>query len=278
MRKFLSFAIALLLCLQGFQSFTQSLRYNISMPYTSLGAYSSRQTDPFGFTGNQAALARLESAGVGIWGEKRFMLSETSVYGLAAGIPTKLGNFGVQVNYSGFSNFNDNKVGLAYARSLGKLLDLGVQFNYYGYRIPQYGNASAVNFEIGAIMHFSEKFHGGIHAYNPVGGKLGKLEDEKLAAAYKIGLGYDATDNFYVSTEIIKEEDKPVNVIGGVQYQFMKKFFARAGFISETGSAFGGAGVGWQNLRLDIAANYHPQLGFSPGILLIANFKKEKEK
>lgn len=277
MRKFLSVAAAgWLLLFSDTASQAQSLRYNISMPYTSLSAYSSRQTDPFGFTGNQAALARLESAGIGVWGERRFMLSETSVYGLAAGIPTKMGNFGVQLNYSGFSNFNDNKVGLAYARSLGKFLDLGVQFNYYGYRIPQYGNASAINFEIGAIMHFSEKFHGGIHAYNPVGGKLGKAEEEKLASAYKIGVGYDATDNFYISTEIIKEEDKPVNVIGGIQYQFVKKFFARAGFISETGSAFGGAGVGWKNLRLDVAANYHPQLGFSPGILLIVNFKKEQ--
>ncbi|RYY49683.1 MAG: hypothetical protein EOO06_06270 [Chitinophagaceae bacterium] len=277
MRKILaSFCTALLLF--AATAAAQSLRYNISMPYTGLGAYSSRQTDPFGFTGNQAALAKLESAGVGVWGERRFMLTETSVYGLAAGIPTRMGNFGVQLNYSGFSNFNDNKVGLAYARNLGKFLDLGVQFNYYGYRIPEYGSASAVNFEIGAIMHFSDKFNGGIHAYNPVGGKLGKLENEKLASAYKLGLGYDATDNFYISAEIVKEEDRSVNVIGGVQYQFMKKFFARAGFLSESGSAFGGAGVGWKNFRLDIAANYHPQLGFSPGILLIANFKQEKEK
>lgn len=276
MRKLLCVAIAGCILLVSETLQAQSLRYNITMPYTSLSAYSSQQTDPFGFTGNQAALAKLETAGVGLWAERRFMLTETSVYGLAAGFPTKKGNFGVQVNYSGFSNFNDNKIGLAYARSLGKFLDLGVQFNYYGYRIPQYGNASAINFEIGAIMHFSEKFHGGIHAYNPVGGKLGKMEDEKLAAAYKLGLGYDATDNFYISTEIVKEEDKPVNVIGGVQYQFVKKFFVRAGFLSESGSAFGGAGVGWRNLRLDVSANYHPQLGFSPGILLIANFKKEK--
>lgn len=279
MRKFLCVAIAAVLCLFTYHSLqAQSLRYNISMPYTSMGAYSSRQTDPFGFTGNQAALAKLESAGVGVWGERRFMLSETSVYGLAAAVPTKMGNFGLQLNYSGFTNFNDNKIGLAYARSLGKLVDLGVQFNYYDYRIPQYGNASAINFEIGAIMHFSEKFHGGVHVYNPVGGKLGKVQDEKLASAYKLGLGYDASDNFYISTEIIKEEDKAVNVIGGIQYQFMEKFFARAGFISETGSAFGGAGVGWKNFRLDVAANYHPQLGFSPGLLLIANFKKEKAK
>jgi len=247
------------------------------MPYVSLGAYSTKQSDPFAFTNNQAALAQVKAGSAGVFGERRFMLTENSVYGLAAALPTNLGNFGVQVNYAGFKNFNENKIGLAYARKLGRLLDLGVQFNYYGYRIPQYGNASSVNFEIGAIMHFSDRFNGGIHVYNPVGGDLGKEGNEKLASAYKLGLGYDATDNFYVSAEIIKEEDKAVNVTGGIQYQFLKQFFARAGFISETGSGFAGLGLGWKNLRLDVSGSYHPQLGFSPGILLIVNFKGNKE-
>ena len=111
--------------------------------------------------------------------------------------------------------------------------------------------------------------------YNPVGGKLG--EDEKLASAYKLGLGYDASENFFVSGEIVKEEDKPVNVVAGVQYQFAKQFFARAGFLSESSTAFVGVGAGWKNLRVDIAASYHPQLGFSPGILFISNFGNKKE-
>ena len=243
------------------------------MPYTSLGAYSTKQADVFSFGNNQAALASVKTTSVGIYGERRFLLSETSLYSLAAAIPTSLGNFGLQLNYSGFKNFNESKIGLAYSRSLGSKLDIGVQFNYYGYRIPTYGNASTINFEAGAIVHFSEKLSGGIHIYNPVAGKLGKSSDEKLAAAYKLGLGYDASDNFYVSAEIIKEEDKPVNVTGGIQYHFKKQFFVRAGFVSETTSGFGGVGIAWKNLRLDIAANYHPQLGFSPGLLLIANFK-----
>ena len=242
------------------------------MPYLSLGAYSTKQTDPFAFTNNQAALAQVKGSTAGVFGERRFMLSENSVYGVAAAFASSHGNFGVQVNYAGFKNFNENKMGLAYARKLGKLLDVGVQFNYYGYRIPQYGNASSVNFEAGAIMHFSEKLNGGVHVYNPVGGKLGKTGEEKLASAYKLGLGYDVTDNFYVSAEMIKEEDRDINVTGGVQYQFAKQFFARAGFMSETGSSFAGFGLGWKNMRLDVSGSYHPQLGFSPGILLIVNF------
>jgi hypothetical protein len=247
------------------------------MPYTSLGAYSVKQSDPFGFTNNQAALAQIKGATAGVFGERRFMLSENSVYSLAAAFPTSKGNFGVQVNYAGFKNFSENKAGLAYARKLGKLLDVGVQFNYYGYSVPQYGNSTSVNFEIGAILHFSDKLSGGVHAYNPVGGSLGKGGEEKLASAYKLGLGYDASENFYVSAEMVKEEDKPVNVITGVQYQFAKQFFARAGVMSETGSGFAGLGLGWKNMRLDISGSYHPQLGFSPGVLLVVNFKDSQK-
>lgn len=260
----------------------QSLRYSLAQPYISLSAYSSKQTDPLSFTGNQTALTQVKSAGIGVFGERRFMQSETSNYTLGASFPTRLGNFGIQLNYAGFKNFNEHKIGLAYARKLGKLLDVGVQFNYYGYRIPAYGNTSTINFEIGAMLHLTDQLNAGLHVYNPVGGKLGtsaslSIDKEKLASAYKFGLGYDASDRFFISSEIIKEEDKAVNVIAGLQYQFAKQFFAKAGFISESTTAYAGAGVAWKNLRLDISSGYHPQLGFSPGLLLIMNFKPKKE-
>ncbi|MEY2917240.1 MAG: hypothetical protein RIS73_954 [Bacteroidota bacterium] len=260
----------------------QSLRYSIALPYIGLAAYSTQQPDPLSFTANQAALAKTKQAAVGIYGEQRFLLAATSSYALATTIPTKMGSFGVQLNYSGFKNFNENKIGLAYAKSLGNKVDIGIQFNYYGYRIPSYGNAAAVNFEAGAIIHFTDKLNGGIHIYNPVGGKLGASTsfnsgDEKLASVYTFGLGYDASDHFFVSGEIIKEEDKPVNVIAGGQYHFAKQFFIRTGFMSESLAVFAGAGIGWKNLRLDVCGSYHPQLGISPGILLIANFGNKKE-
>lgn len=255
----------------------QSLRYSIAQPYISLSAYSGRQNDPLSFSGNQAALASAKNTGVGVFGERRFLLKETSTYTLGVTLPTRLGNIAVLLNYAGFKNFNENKLGLAYAKRLGKFVDVGVQFNYYGYRVPAYGSTSSLNFEIGALLHLTDKLNAGIHVYNPVGGKLGKNSDEKLASSYKAGLGYDASDRFFICAEIIKEEDKPVNVIAGLQYHFAKQFFAKGGFISESGSVYAGAGVGWKNLRLDISSGYHPQLGFSPGLLLIVNFKSKTE-
>ena len=252
----------------------QSLRYSVGMPYLNLSAYSTKQLDPFSFTGNQAALAKATTGGVGVYGERRFLLADNSVYALATTIPTKLGSFGLQLNYAGFQNFNEQKAGLAYGRSLGDKVDIGIQFNYYGYKIPTYQNGTAVNFEGGAIFHFSEKLNAGVHVYNPVGGTIDKANDEKLAAVYKFGLGYDASENFYVSSEIVKEENLPVNVTGGFQYRFKKQFFARAGFRSDNNTGYGGVGFLYEKLRIDVAASFHPQLGISPAILLIYNFKE----
>jgi hypothetical protein len=115
--------------------FSQTLRYSVSMPYIGLAAYSQQQNDVFSFTGNQAALAQQKNAAIGVYGEQRFLMADNNSYALAAAFPSKMGNFGVKLNYAGFSNFNENAVGLAYGRSLGKTVDIGIQFNYYGYRI-----------------------------------------------------------------------------------------------------------------------------------------------
>jgi predicted porin len=112
--------------------------------------------------------------------------------------------------------------------------------------------------------------------HNPVGGKFGKQLSEKLASVYSFGLGYDASDNCFVSTVFSKEEDQPVNIIAGMQYQFAQQFFMRIGVNSNTTSVFAGIGAGWKKMRVDIAANYHPQLGFSPGILFLCYFGNKK--
>jgi hypothetical protein len=254
--------------------FGQTLRQPVSAVYVGLGAYSTAHTDAFSFTNNQAALAQIKNTTAGIYGERRFMLTETSVYAAALAIPSSLGNFGVNIKYLGFKNFNESQLGLAYGRSLGKAVDIGVQFNYYGYRVPGYNSASTVTIEAGALLHLTDKLHAGIHVYNPVGGGFNKT-DEKLTAAYTVGLGYDASDKFFVSAELVKEENFPVNLNAGVQYHFAKQFFARAGVATATSAAYAGLGLGWSNLRLDITGSYHPQLGISPGLLLMIQMGKK---
>lgn len=254
----------------------QSLRRPVAASYIGLGAYSINHIDVFSFSSNQAALAQIKSPAIGVYGERRFLLSATNMYSAVVAMPTEHGNFGFQADYFGYKNYNESQLGIAYARSLGTKLDLGIKFNYYSFRIPGYQNASAVNFEIGAIAHLTEKLHAGVHFYNPVGGNLSKTGNEKLGSIYKFGIGYEASENFIISAEIVKQEDLPVNINAGVQYNFAKQFFARFGIASENESPYAGAGISWDNLRLDVSASYHPQLGVSPGLMLIVNFKSRQ--
>lgn len=257
----------------------QAVRQPIGARYVGLGAYSKNFADVYSATQNQAALANIKSAAVGVYGERRFLTEELNLYSAILAVPTKSGGtFGVQADYFGFKNYNETQLGLAYARSLGSKIDIGVKFNYYGVKIPAYGDASAVNFEAGALLHLTDKLHAGFHVFNPVGGKIGKNEnEEKLAAIYKAGLGYEASDKFFISTEVVKQEDQEVNVNIGFQYNFLRQFLIRGGIATATNNSFVGVGLSVKQFRLDVAASYHPQLGFTPGLLVLFDFGKQKE-
>lgn len=254
----------------------QTVRRPVAALYTGLGAYSLNHVDVFSFNNNQASLAQAKNISAGVYGERRFMLDELSFYQLAIGVPSKSGNFGVKAGYFGFSEYNESQIGLAYARKLGTKLDVGVQFNYNGVQVSGYGNASAVNFEIGTILHLTDKLNAGVHAYNPVGGRFGKNAEEKLASVYTIGLGYEASDKFFVGAEIEKEENQVVNINAGMQYRFLPQVMARAGIATNTSNIYAGVGLFLKTFRIDVVASYHPQLGITPGLLLIYSSSKKK--
>lgn len=254
------------------------MRRPVAALYTGLGAYSIDHADVFSFTSNQASLAQMQNASAGAYGERRFLLDELALYQLAIAVPTKSGNFGVKAGYYGFSDYNESQIGLAYGRKLGTKVDVGVQFNYNAISISSYGNSSAINFEIGTVLHLTEKLHAGVHAYNPVGGKFGKNQEEKLASVYTAGFGYEASDKFFVSAEIEKEEDQPVNVNAGMQYKFLPQLSARVGIATNTSNIYAGVGFTLKSFQLDVVAGYHPQLGVTPGLLLLYNFSKKNNE
>src|SRR5574337_570431 len=144
----------------------QTIHSPLSVGYIKTNTYSSFHNDAFSFSGNQAALATIKNISVGMYGERKFMLADLTSYQLAFALPSSSGNFGLQASYSGSASYNQSTLGLAYARNVGKI-DVGAQFNYQQFKITGYRNASAVNFEVKAILHVSDQFQTGVHVYNP---------------------------------------------------------------------------------------------------------------
>ena len=254
----------------------QTTHHFSASDYTGAGAYSKKFTDVFSFTANPAALSQTALFGAGIFSERKFLLKELNIYTIAVAIPSAYGGIGIAARYSGFSEYNETQLGLAYGKSLG-LIDIGVQFNYSAIRIAGFGNSGVVHADAGMVWHVMEKLHTGVHIMNVVAGKLSGNKEEKPALIYKLGFGYEASDIIFISTEIQKEENKPVTLIAVLQYIVAGKFYLRGGITTATGSPWLGAGWSWKNFRIDITSSYHPQLGISPGLLLIFSDKKKKD-
>ena len=256
----------------------QVVRQPVSVLYPALGAYSKNFSDIFSGTSNQASLATLKTAAFAVYGERRFMLDELNTYTTIIAIPTTSGTVGFQADYFGSSSFNESRIGVIYGRKITSAIDVGVKFNYLLVKVAGYGAAAAVNFEAGAIFHLTDRLHAGFHVYNPASSKLGKNGTDQLASAYCFGIGYEASESLFVCTEIVKREAKPVSVNAALQYNLHKKVFIRCGISADNNISFGSVGLNIGFGRIDVNTAYHPQLGFTPGLLLLINFKKQTDE
>lgn len=237
--------------------------------YAHIGVYSNQLSNAFTGLKNQASLAGTKNFSGGIFTERRFMLKELGYYQAAAALPTKYGGIGVAVNYFGYSDYNESQLSMGYGKKLGANIDLGIGFMYNAYKISGYGNDGAMSFAIGSIWHINKQIHVGVHVYNPVGGKFGETKTEKIPSVYTAGVAYEIPAQFYISTEMIKVENAPAAFALGLQYSFGKQFFTKAGLNTSNNNWFVGFGVGWKQVRLDVAASYQQQLGVTPCLQLL---------
>jgi hypothetical protein len=246
----------------------QIVRMPLTAAYLQVDSYSSKQNDPFSFQTNQASLATIKNFSAGIYSERRFMMKELASYKSCLSFPTSGGNFGLNGGYAGNQYYNESQLGLAYGRRLGKL-DLGVQFNYFQLKTQGYGNAASVNFEAGVMLKITEKVNIGVHVYNPTASRIGKNNEERLPAIFSTGFGYDVSEQFFMGCRVEKTEDQPVDINAGMQYCFADRLFAKMGITTATGTFYFGAGFLMNHFRIDVTSAWHPQLGLSPGFLLI---------
>jgi len=262
-----SFLFAVFLfCTPGI--YAQVSKTPVSVIYPSLTAYSSQFKDAFSFRSNAAAVADLKSFSAGIFSERRFLLEELSAYCFAMALPTSSGNFGIKGDYFGGGLYRETLLGFAYGRKLGEKAAVGLGFDYVSLNASGYGSASTLTFDAGAMFQLTEHLQAGVHAYNPVGMKMGKTE-EKLPAFYSVGLGYDVSPQFYLGAEMAKTEDQSLSVNVGFHYAFAEKLVARGGISSATSVYYLGFGVQVKSFRVDATASFHPYLGTTPGLLFI---------
>ncbi|MFK5856451.1 MAG: hypothetical protein QM503_10000 [Bacteroidota bacterium] len=255
-------------------TFAAGENYAIGSRSAGMGRSSVAITDFWSAMNNQAGMAKFTKPMVGIYYESRFLLNELSSKSIAGLLPTKYGVFAATYNHFGYELYNDQKIGLAYARAFGDKIRIGLQLDYLQTKLGNnYGTKGNVTFEIGIQTDINQNFTIGAWVFNPIMVKLAEFDDEKLPAIYKLGFAWHISDIFLATVEAEKSTAiNPIIFRGGIEYELNKRFFFRTGFSTNKEIFSFGMGIVIKYLRFNISTIMHESLGFSPQASLIFEF------
>ena len=227
---------------------------------------------------NQAGLSEIKNISAGIYYENLYGLKELGLKSGAAVLPTKSGVFGISLSYFGYSQYNENKIGLAYAKSFGNKFSAGIQLDYLSTHIAEnYGNTSAIAAEIGLLYKINKKINIGAHVYNPTRTKIADYNDERVPTTFRLGLSYLISEKLIVAFESEKDIQYKPSFKAGFEYHAVKQFYFRAGISTNPILNSFGFGLEFKNFNLDFATSYHQALGFTPQVSIIFH-KSETNK
>lgn len=233
---------------------------------TDILPYSRFQSSAFAFSSNEAALADLQHFACGIYGERKFLLQQLAWYHLVMGFPVSGGQFGIQAVYSGSDLQREMKLGLAYARRLGTTA-IGLGFNRHSIATKGYRQVSFLSVEGGILMNLGAALRLGCHVTHTAGPPG---QNYNIPSKYIVGLGYDASRQFFIGIAFAKTEGRDAQVETGFEYMLQSMMRIRAGLSTTTEAAlfYFGIGLSLHDFWLDVNASIHPQLGITPGIAL----------
>ena len=250
----------------------------------SLGLANANVTlfDIWSTNNNQAGLAHVKEFGLGFSYENRFGLSELGVKNLNLAVPVKWGTFGLSVQQFGYSEYSENKFGLAYGMKLSDRLSLGVQLDYLLISVAeeQTQNKSALTAEIGLQAQLTEKLKLGVHYYNLPNSNLSGDFNEKVPMILRIGLNYEFSKKVFTVLDIEKNMDLPALIKLGVEYHPMNALYFRGGIHMNTDESnevnfTAGLGTKLQGFNLDLGFSHQAYIGYISQISLSYQISKK---
>ena len=237
-----------------------------------MGNISSVTSGFWSLHNNQAGMANYKNIAAGIYYENRFLVNALSLKALGFVLPTNSGVFGISYSNFGYSTYNENKIGLAYAKSFGEKFSAGIQLDYLHTHIDDdFKDKGVVTFEAGFQVKLTDNICVGVHVFNPVNVKLNDFNNERIPAVFKLGIAYLLSKDILCLLEIEKVTAQNPNIKAGLEYKISGKVYVRAGLISYPATFTFGFGLQIKKLKFEMASSYHQVLGFSPKSSLIYN-------
>jgi long-subunit fatty acid transport protein len=227
----------------------------LSPKVVSLGGAYSTFTDADSLSINPAGVSLATSKEVSFAYTK--WLVDTSYGYLSFVFPTKIGGFGIAVNYFTAGDMDEydtsgnptNKTftvngvlsSLVYSRKLNEKISVGIAGKFYSETIDD-RPVSSPSADIGGIFVLNEKIKLGLSAQNLFGSIKFIEQEDKLPLVFKVGGSYKILDNLITAVDINLPSDNSLSCGVGVEYNFGFKDFVipiRAGYNTSTDALTG---------------------------------------
>lgn len=233
----------------------------------SLANASTTLSDVWAFHHNPAATAGVQRLEMGIAYENRFLLRELQNQAFAVAVPLRKGVFSAGGQFHGFQLYRTQRIGIGYSLPLSEKLAAGVQMNYQGIRIDQYGRAGTVTGELGVLAQLAPQLKLGFSVFNPGRNMVVPGTNDRYATYMRLGLGYQLSTQVLTVIEAEKEIESSLRIKGGVEYKMHPAFFLRLGAAVNPVELSGGFGYQVKNqFKIDFGSVWHQKLGWSPHI------------
>ncbi|MBT3207662.1 MAG: hypothetical protein HN704_16315 [Bacteroidetes bacterium] len=246
-------------------SFAANDNYPIGARQAAMSNASVCLSDIWSVHHNQAGLTKLKKISLGFHHENKFFNNDFGLQSFALALPTKSGVFAFNLSYFGFTEYNESKIALSYAKSFGEKFSVGIQFDYFNTFInDNFDNQGTMVIEAGIISEPVENLIIGAHIFNPTKSQISKSTEEKVPTIFKIGVAY----KFYEKTTICIETEKDIDFSSvfkiGIEYLIVKNVLLRTGFRTNPANFSFGIGYLFRKFSADIAFSRHEIFGTTP--------------
>jgi len=223
---------------------------------------------------NPAGVSEVESMEVGVFYNTRFQTKELATKGLVFASPLQGGTLGLWFSSYGYSQFSQNRLGIAFAKKLNDKLSAGIRMQYLTLKIGEgYGTAKTFTASAGFQFQLSEEILLSGYIFNPNKSSFTDYNDEKIPALMKGGIKYVFSEKVFITSEVWASSLDKTNVVVGAEYKIHNKVVLRGGVGTQPFSSSFGFGLKINQFDLNFSSAHHTNLGFSPAISLLYHGK-----
>ena len=259
-------------------SSTSAYAWNLLQPSggrtTSLGNCSVALNDFWSCHNNPAGFASIKDINIGFAYQNKFMLKELGYKNAGLLLPLNTGVIAVSFSQFGYNIYNENIIGLGFARNFSDKLKIGLKLDYLLFNFSgKYEDRFVPTFELGMQYNINKSLCLGAYVFNPVGVKIKSLNKDKIPIIMRLGLSYYINEEFLVTSEIEENFEYDFSYRFGLEYELYEKLFIRSGFQLNPELFTFGLGYHYERFIFDICAQMNQILGASLNCSFIFKIK-----